>query len=158
MNKPIGIIKTMPQSWLKKLPKGIEGWEKEFLSMNEIEDKYWIFNLSGKPKHEVLYFYLNYDRAIRFRANILGYGNYGTIKCYTGETKSGKIWVQVSQSAKTLMAKSFIRKGSHGGYLPNLKSRLESDLEVHGATNEEIENLYNHIFDSLLKERIKEIL
>ena len=66
--------------------------------------------------------------------------------------------VQVSQSAKTLLAKNFIRKGSHGGFMPNLKSRLESDLVVHGATNEEIENLYNHIFDSLLKERIKEIL
>lgn len=86
----------MPQSWLKKLPKGIAEWEQTFLKMNEIEDYYWVFNLSGKPKYDILYFYLLFDGAIRFRANIIGYDNLGSIKCYTGEVKSGKIWVQVA--------------------------------------------------------------
>jgi hypothetical protein len=59
--------------------------------------------------------------------------------------------VQASQSAKTLMAKDFLKKGTHGGYMPNLKSRLESMLNLHGATSQEIDNLYNHILMGMLK-------
>jgi hypothetical protein len=94
--QPVGIIKTMPHEWINRLPKGLKEWERTFLKMNEIEDYHWVFNLPGKPKYDILYFYLLFDGAIRFRANIIGYEDLGNIKCYTGEYKSGKIWVQVA--------------------------------------------------------------
>jgi hypothetical protein len=72
----------------------------------------------------------------------------------------GKVWLisdgsssrsQCSQAATKLLAKDVIKKGSHGGYMPNLKSKITSQLELHGATPQEIENLYNHILMEMLK-------
>jgi len=96
ISQPIGIIKTMPEEWIKKLPNGISAWEKTFMKMNDIEDYYWQFNLSGKPKYEVLYFYLLFNKAVRYRCNIISYGKEETIKCYDGTFHYGKVWVQVS--------------------------------------------------------------
>jgi hypothetical protein len=94
---PIGIIKTMPAEWVEALPNGVKGWEKDFMDrLNNQEAESWRFNLSGKPQFDVLYFYINFDKAIRYRANIVGYEKGGAIKCYTGEVKSGKIWVVVT--------------------------------------------------------------
>jgi hypothetical protein len=77
-----GIIKTMPQTWLKELPAGVEGWEKDFMvKCNKDEKHYWVFNLPGKPKYEVLYFYILFSGAIRYKANIIGYEKLGEIKC-----------------------------------------------------------------------------
>lgn len=85
----------MPVSWVKRLPNGLEAWEKVFMKMNDIEDNYWIFNLSGKPRYEVLYFYLLIAGKVTYRANIIGYEDGKTIKCYTGEYRHGRIWIQV---------------------------------------------------------------
>ena len=93
--QPIGLIKTMPQSWLKDLPEGVSEWEKDFLSMNN-SDSYWMFNLSGKPKYDVLYFYLLFGGFIYYRANIIGYKEAAIIECYDGSFHKGKVWVQVS--------------------------------------------------------------
>jgi hypothetical protein len=93
---PVGIIKTMPPEWVKALSRGIEGWEKDFMHrVNTKDDQYWVFNLSGKPRFDVLYFYILFSGAVRYRGNIIGYENIGAIKCYTGEIRKGKIWVQV---------------------------------------------------------------
>lgn len=94
--QPVGIIKTMPASWVKELPNGLNNWETTFLKMNEIESYHWTFNLSGKPKYEVLYFYLLMNGAIRYRANIIGYTGPETVKCYSGEHRYGKVWVNVA--------------------------------------------------------------
>lgn len=96
MIKPEGIIKAMPVEWVKKLPYGLEAWEKTYMAMNERENYWWVFNLPGKPKFEILYFYLLIMGSVRYRANIMGYEKEQTIKCYTGEMKHGKIWVQVT--------------------------------------------------------------
>ena len=101
MNKydipPVGIIKTMPVEWVKDLPKGVKGWEQDFMhKLNNNEEDSWLYNLSGKPQYKVLYFYINFDNAIRYRANIVGYQKGGSIECYTGGIKSGKIWVEVT--------------------------------------------------------------
>ena len=94
--QPIGLIKTMPQSWLNALPEGLAEWEKDFLSMNNSENKYWLFNLSGKPKYDVLYFYLLFGGFIRYKANIIGYSDSMSIECYDGSVHNGKVWVQVA--------------------------------------------------------------
>jgi len=92
----VGIIKTMPQSWLNDLPNGVEGWEKTFMRMNNLDHGYWLFNLPGKPKYEILYFYLLFSGAIRFRTNIIGYQPEGIIKCYDSSDHYGKVWVQIA--------------------------------------------------------------
>lgn len=63
----------------------------------------------------------------------------------------GSSRTMASQSGKNLVAKEFLKKGNHGGYMPNLKSRLISMLQLHGATDPEIDNLYNHIIMEMLK-------
>ncbi len=59
--------------------------------------------------------------------------------------------VQVSQASKNLVPRELLRKGNNSGYMPNVKQRLKSMLEVHGATESEIENLYNHILMEMLQ-------
>lgn len=98
MKEPVqytGIIKTMPADWLKDTPGGVDRWMKRVLVMNKTDEIVWRFNLPGKPKYEVLYFYLLMKGVIRFRANILGYDGEETIKCYDGSTHSGKCWVNI---------------------------------------------------------------
>ena len=92
--QPVGIIKTMPIQWLGK-ERTFTEWENSLLNMNYRQDYYWTFNLPGKPKYEVIYFYLNYNGAIRFRMNIIGYEGAKTIKCFSGEHIFGKCWIQV---------------------------------------------------------------
>ncbi len=58
---------------------------------------------------------------------------------------------QASQAMKNLIAKEFVRKGNHGGSMPNLKSRLTNMLALHGATEQEIDLVYNHILMEMLK-------
>ncbi|MGD8777712.1 MAG: hypothetical protein PVH88_01990 [Ignavibacteria bacterium] len=94
-NKPVGIIKTMPVKWVKELPFGYERWEKNILAMNDYVDHTWVFSLSNKPKHEVLYFYLLIQGEIRYRANIIGYLGPGEVKCYGGNVMFSKVWVQI---------------------------------------------------------------
>lgn len=98
--QPQGIIKTLPGSFFENyLRGGLQGFEKDFMRLNNESWKYyyWIFNLSGKPKYEILYFYLLFDGAVRYRANIINYGLPNrTIKCADGTTQHGRIWVYVS--------------------------------------------------------------
>lgn len=93
--QPVGIIKTMPATWLDDVPGGVYAWEKNFMFMNRSESHYWCFNLSGKPKYKVLYFYILFQGAIRFRANIIGFSPGGQVNCYDGSVHNGKVWVNV---------------------------------------------------------------
>lgn len=92
---PIGIIKTMPSK------------------MNRSDSYYWTFNLSGKPKYEVLYFYLLFRGAIRYRANIIGYDGSAAVKCYDGSIHKGKVWVNVGPPVIKLKT-PIERKGFQG--------------------------------------------
>lgn len=58
---------------------------------------------------------------------------------------------QISEAGKNLMAKEFLRKGNHGGFMPNLTTRLTSMLALHGATESDLAQLYNHILMEMLK-------
>lgn len=98
-DQPLGIIKTMPKKWLEELETrrgGFERWEKLYLQMNKVPHL-WYFTLSNKPKHDVLFFYLLIDGAIRYRSNIIGY-EYNTTKAlYTGGGMFSKVWVLVAR-------------------------------------------------------------
>jgi hypothetical protein len=96
MEQPVGIIKTMPESWVKALPDGVDGWERDFMrKCNTRENYYWRFSLCAKPRYDVLYFYILFQGAIRYRANIISYDGPGDVKCYTGEMFSAQEWVCV---------------------------------------------------------------
>jgi len=96
IQQPTGIIKTMPMEFFTKLPKGLTDWELRFMGMNNPDNRHiWIFNLTGRPKYEVLYFYINFDGAIRYRANIVGYEGGHDFLCYDNTIHYGKAWVQV---------------------------------------------------------------
>jgi hypothetical protein len=88
-----GIIKTMPANWLKDVPGGVERWERSVFSMNGSDKFQWRFNLPGRPRFDVLHFYLLMGGIIRFRANIISYDEAEEIKCYDGSKHFGRCWV-----------------------------------------------------------------
>lgn len=90
-----GIIKTMPADWLKNVPGGLERWEELIFTMNRTDTVSWRFNLPGRPKYDVLHFYLLLDGLVRFRANIIGYDEAETVRCYDRTNHFGKCWVNL---------------------------------------------------------------
>jgi hypothetical protein len=89
--QPIGIIKTMPMDFFTRY--GMERFEKHFYTNpNEQTDRYFMFTLSGRPKYSVLYFYLLFDGAIRYRANIIQVRGEATYR-FPGGTIHGKAWI-----------------------------------------------------------------
>jgi len=97
ISQPQGIIKTLPIDFFDNYKNGgLSGFEKSFMGMN-IYNYHWIFSLPGKPKYDVLYFYLLFNGAIRYRANIIGYEQIDeAVNCADGSSRTAKIWVQVS--------------------------------------------------------------
>jgi hypothetical protein len=65
--------------------------------------------------------------------------------------QSGSSSTMVGQCGKTLSGLGIARKGTHGGWIGILKDKLSEYLQVHSATEEEIENLYQHILAEMLK-------
>lgn len=101
--RPEGIIKALPLTW------SYEDFEPELLSINEGGSP-WIFNLSGRPRFEVLYFYLLHGGKVRLRGNIMKYTlPNATIKCATGDFVFGKIWAEVGPPIIKAPAEIFMR-------------------------------------------------
>jgi len=75
---------------------GMERFIREFYTNpNKNHDSYFMFTLSGQPKYEVLYFYLLFDGAIRYRANIIQFRGEATYAFPKGNTIHGKAWVDI---------------------------------------------------------------
>ena len=85
----------MPAEWLEEAPGGFEWWENRVFIMNRSDSVTWRFNLSGRPRFDVLYFYLLMNGIIRFRANIIGYDGAEEVKCYDGSNHFGRCWVNI---------------------------------------------------------------
>lgn len=93
-SQPVGIIKTMPMSFFALY--GMERFTREFYTNpNKNDHSYFMFTLSGKPKYEVLYFYLLYEGYIRYRANIIQVRGEETINFGHGRSIHGKAWIDV---------------------------------------------------------------
>jgi len=90
------IIKTMPQQFFTDIPGGFKEWEKHIFEMNECDDRYCFFNLSGQPKYDILYFYLLTGGKIIWRANIIGYEGARAYRCWDGNVRTGRCWVQIA--------------------------------------------------------------
>jgi hypothetical protein len=89
-----GIIKTMPMSFFKEY--GMDRFIHHFFTRpNQTDEAYFMFTLSGIPKYEVLYFYLLFDGAIRYRANIIQFRGESTLRVSKNKTIHGKAWVDV---------------------------------------------------------------
>ncbi len=57
---------------------------------------------------------------------------------------------RASNVTQQLRAIEAVKKGNHAGYMPNLKTRITEMTSLHNATEQEIENLYQHILMELL--------
>jgi len=58
---------------------------------------------------------------------------------------------KVSNCAKELVAIEVIKKDVGGAHFPRLKDRIKELIQNHGATEQEIEQVYNHILMELLE-------
>jgi hypothetical protein len=59
---------------------------------------------------------------------------------------------KIGQLMTQLKSIGVARKGSHGGHLPNLMTCIHSNLDLHQATEQEMQLLYDHILMELLPE------
>jgi hypothetical protein len=108
VERPIGIIKTLPSStyWSNE-------FEKDLMKLNNDPDAYWIFSINGKPKYEVLYFFILINGSIRFRGNIAGYKEIKKpITCFDGSIRTSKLWVIIT--APIVKLKPIKMKGFQG--------------------------------------------
>jgi len=64
--------------------------------------------------------------------------------------ESGSASTQIAQYGKTLINFEFAKKGTNGGWLSTLKSKLSNYLLIHQAKEQEIEQVYNHILMEML--------
>ena len=71
-------------------------------------------------------------------------------KCWN-LAESGSASTQIAQCGKTLINFEFARKGTNGGWLSTLKTKLSNYLFIHQAKEQEIEQVYNHILMEMLK-------
>jgi len=62
---------------------------------NEDDGYYFFFSLSGKPRYNVLHFYLLFDKQVRYRANIIKVEGESTKVLGPGRTMYGRAWVFV---------------------------------------------------------------
>ncbi len=89
-----GIIKTMPLSFFEEY--GMKRFLNHFFERpNRSDDAYFMFTLSGQPKYDVLFFYLLFDGAIRYRANIIQFRGESTLRINKNKDIHGKAWVDV---------------------------------------------------------------
>lgn len=75
---------------------GMERFINHFYTRpNNMDDSYFMFTISGKPKYDVIYFYLLFDGAIRYRANVIQVRGEGTLNISPDRFLHGKAWVDV---------------------------------------------------------------
>lgn len=79
------------------------------------------------------------------------------IKCFFMKSDGGGYNQQVNEYGKELIENNFVVKNKSGRYTGSLKNQVIELIKVHEATDEEIENLYNHILMELLGEKIETI-
>ncbi len=64
---------------------------------------------------------------------------------------SGSASTQVGQCGKNLISLELVKKGSNGGWFGILKNKINNYLLIHGATEQEIDQVYNYILMEMLK-------
>lgn len=77
------------------------------------------------------------------------------IKCFFMKSGGGGYAQQVKSWASELIEIQVLKKQTNGKYLGVLKDRIIELVKANEATDEEIENLYNHILTELLGEKIE---
>lgn len=92
-DQPTGIIRCLPIAFLREAG-GDEYLERVINLMNAGRWTYYV-SLPGKPRIDVLHFYLCIAGRVRYRANIIGYDSAGTRKVASGKNFSAKCWVNL---------------------------------------------------------------
>lgn len=109
--RPDGIIKSMPIEFIEKMG-GEKKFDDKFRRYLNRGTGWWYFSLSGKPRCEILYFYLLFGGYVRYRANILDYLPAGEMMTIDGLMHS-RCWVRVSAPV-IKFKKPYPRKGFQG--------------------------------------------
>jgi hypothetical protein len=69
------------------------------------------FSLTGKPRFDVLHFYLVVGGQVKARFNIAGYSDELTLDCWDGKTRTAKCWAictgPVSRPPEPIKMKGF---------------------------------------------------
>jgi len=89
-----GIIKTMPADWCWECKMTDDEFQKRIDAMNRF-DFHWWFSLSGRPRYDVLHFYLLMRGRIWFRANIVSLEGPQSLDCEDGTTRFGRCWAML---------------------------------------------------------------
>lgn len=135
---------------LRRVPKGgnvvytvapLEKIRKDFVidAKNKILDD--IGTLSPKAKQMLRYLE---SRGIGCAVNEIA------IKCFLMKSGDGGYGKQVNDYGKELIQVSLGMKHTNGKYQPILKDRIIELIKVHGASDQEIDLLYDHIVSELL--------
>lgn len=73
MEKPDGIMLTLPKIFFVDRKMNPEKFKKVFERHMRQEGSWWNFKLTNLPKHDVLYVYLVFDGKIQYRCNLICY-------------------------------------------------------------------------------------
>lgn len=71
-------------------------------------------------------------------------------KCFLMNSGGGTQAKSVNEWGKALTDKQLAKKHVNGKFMPMLKDRIIELSQVHGATDQEMDNLYNHIISEML--------
>jgi len=123
--------------------KPLEKITKDFLEETKQSILNDITQLSGDAKRILKYLE---SRGIEVKTNEI------ITKCFFMSVNRNQ-YIKISDLTQKLRAIEVVKKGSHSGHMPRLKEKITDMLKTHNATDEEVENLYQHIIMELLPEK-----
>jgi len=147
---------VLMQKILSRLPKTVgnvtyevaplEKIKKDFIqtAKNKIIDD--ISKLSDESKQMLKYLE---SRNVEVTVNEL------CMKCFLMKQSGGGYGQAVNTYGKDLIEYFFADKKQNGRYRGTLRNRINELLQIHEASNEDIENLYNHIIIEMLSIGVK---
>lgn len=80
------------------------------------------------------------------------------VKCFLMKSGGGGYPEQVNDYGNELSEILMAKKQTNGNWKPELKERITELIKVHGATDQEIDSLYDHIIFELLSQQSKEVI
>lgn len=90
LEQPDGIIITISRKMLQE--KGAKNWLKNFFDAMSKEDWTYYFRQGGRPKHDILYVYVNIGGKVRYRVNFVQTST-GHMRFNDGKEMTAKVWI-----------------------------------------------------------------
>lgn len=123
----------------------IEKIKKDFIQSAKDKIMKDVTNISDDAKKLLKYLE---SRVIAITINEL------CVKCFLMKQSGGNYGQQVNNAGKELIENNLAEKQTNGRYKGLLKKRIKELLQVHESSEQEINNLYDHIIMEILSEKI----